>query len=93
MVIPALEYFNRISYDVLGMLTPSSVAGMQLIMWGKNMIALIVGWVGECCSELDIQLILLSQTLKNVFVGIFQDAARYKWGKKRSWCGLGMVVI
>ena len=34
------------------MLTPSSVAGMQLIMWGKNMTALAVGWVGERCSEL-----------------------------------------
>ena len=42
---------KRISYNVLGMLTPSSVAGMQLIMWGENMIALVVGWVGECCSE------------------------------------------
>ena len=75
------------------MLIPSSVAGMQLIMWGKNMIALVVGWVGECCSEVDTQLLFLSQTLKNVFVGIFQDAARYKWEKKRSWCGLGMVAI
>ena len=30
---------KRISYDILGMLTPSSVAGVQLIMWGENMIA------------------------------------------------------
>ena len=66
------------------MLTSSSVAGMQLIIWGKNIIALVVGWVGECCSGLDTQLLFLSQTLKNVSVGIFQDAARYKWGKKRS---------
>ena len=71
------------------MLTPSSVAGMQLIMWGKNMIALVVGWVGECCSELDTQLLFFSQALKNVFVGIFQDAARYKLGKKTVmvWAG------
>ena len=39
---------KKISYDILGMLTSSSVSGMQLIMWGKNMIALVVGWVGEC---------------------------------------------
>ena len=41
-----------------------------------------MGWVDECCSELDTQLLFLSQTLKNVSVGIFQDAARYKWEKK-----------
>ena len=42
---------KRIQYGILRMLTPSSVAGMQLIMWGENMMALVVGWVGECCSE------------------------------------------
>ena len=36
---------KRISYDILGMLTPSSVAGMQLIMWGEIMIAQL--WVGQ----------------------------------------------
>ena len=30
---------KRISYDILGMLTPSSVAGVWIIMWGENMIA------------------------------------------------------
>ena len=47
------------------MLTPSSVAGMQLIMWGENMIALVVGWVGKCCSEHSLlELLYLSQTPK-----------------------------
>ena len=25
--------------------------GIYLLIWGENMIALVVGWVGECCSE------------------------------------------
>ena len=25
--------------------------GMQLLIWGENMIALVVGLVGECCSQ------------------------------------------
>ena len=25
--------------------------GVQLLIWGENMIALVVGWIGECCSE------------------------------------------
>ena len=70
---------NIIRYS--GILTRPSVAEIQFIMWGKNMMALVVGWVDECCSELDTQLLFLSQTLKNVFVRIFQDAAKYKWGK------------
>ena len=41
--IPETNALKRISYDILGMLTPSSVAGMQLIRWGENMIALVVG--------------------------------------------------
>ena len=44
MSVPGLNLFSiitlkRTSYDILGMLTLSSVAGMQLIMWGENMIA------------------------------------------------------
>ena len=49
--IPETNALKRISYGILGMLTPSSVAGMQLIRWGENMIALVVGSVGECCSD------------------------------------------
>ena len=78
-----MNVLKRISYDILGITpSPSSVAGMQLI---------IFGWVGECCSVLDTQLLFLSQILKNIFVGIFQDAARYKWRKKTVmvWAGNG----
>ena len=25
--------------------------GVQLLIWSESMIALVVGWVGECCSE------------------------------------------
>ena len=44
MSVPDLNLFSiiilkRTSYDILGMLTLSSVAGMQLIMWGENMTA------------------------------------------------------
>ena len=31
--------------------------------------------------SLVLQLLFVSRTLKNVFVGIFRDAARCKWGK------------
>ena len=31
--------------------------------------------------SLVLQLLIVSGTLKNVFVGIFRDAARCKWGK------------
>ena len=31
--------------------------------------------------SLVLPLLFVSQTLKNVFVGIFRDAARCKWGK------------
>ena len=39
------NHIKRISYNILGMLTPSSVAGMQLIMWGEIMIAQL--WIGQ----------------------------------------------
>ena len=46
------------------------------------------GWVGECCSELDTPIAIPKSELKNIFVGIFQDAARYILGK-RSGNGMG----
>ena len=50
---PLMESFNplkRIYIEYSGD-AYSFQCGAQLLIWGENMIALVVGWVGECCSE------------------------------------------
>ena len=33
--------------------------GMQSLIWGEwNIITLVVGWVGECCGELSIWVVI-----------------------------------
>ena len=44
------------------------------------MVVLLVGRVGECCSEIGTQMLFLSQTLKN-FVGIFLECCSVSMGK------------
>ena len=50
MIIMWLKALKRIFYGYSGD-AYSFQCGVQLLMWGENIIALVVGWVGECCSE------------------------------------------
>ena len=58
--------------------------GMQSLIWGEwNIITLVVGWVGECCSEPSIELLFLSQTAKilsRVLLKHFGDACSFQFG-------------
>ena len=49
--------------------------------YGVKIGHITAGWVGECCSELDTPADIPQSDTKKGFVGMFQDAARYKWGK------------
>ena len=61
------------------------------------MITLVVGWVGECCSEPSIELLFLSQTAKilsRISLKYFGNACSFQfgmqlqtWGEKWSYCG------
>ena len=50
MIMMWLKALKRIFYGYSGD-AYSFQCGEQLLMWGENIIALVVGWVGECCSE------------------------------------------
>ena len=62
-------------------------------MGWKMVILQRVGYVNVVVN-LVLQVLFLSQTLKNVFLGGSKNAASCKWAEKwRPWCGLEVVTI
>ena len=58
------------------------------------MVALLVGWVGECYSELGNRIVIPQSNTKEFFCwDILGMLLRVNGEEQRQWCGLGMVVI